>query len=191
MKKNIALLVSIFLLFCIGIGAFTIQFVLNGCFWWECAPQRSFRIADLELPASLFPDGTIVNHVYPLSDEFDTMEDGSQSIYWNTGNAVYTIYRYPTIMKATVGFNNNKHLLVNSETGNAWSPPADLIFSSSTADAADVACGYWSVKKCAMVARYQEYVVFFAAAIDTKMTFAHFEKILFYIDNQMSSRLYP
>ena len=192
MKKPFVL-ISIFLFFCICISIIAIQFILHGCLWWKCSPQRSFRIVDLELPTNLFPDGAIVNHIYPLSDGFGTIDNGSQSVYWDNGNsnAGYTIYRYPTIRKAMAQVDFNKHLLVNSETRDIWHPPTDLMFSSTTADVVYIACGYWSNKNCAMVARYQEYVVFFTTTIDTNMTFARFEKVLFYIDEQISSRLYP
>ena len=196
MKKPVGVIwlaLSIFSisLCCIGISA--LRFILQGCFWWDCAPERSFQISELELPSNLLPKGAILNQIHPLSDDFGAVEDGTQSIYWDNGNgdAGYTIYRYPSIKKAEKYFDLNTHLLVNSDTGEVWKTPADLTFSSTTADIVYVACGYWSDKNCAMVARYQEYVVFFSAMIDTPMTFVQFEKILFYIDKQISSRLYP
>ena len=178
----------------IGIPAF--RFILQGCFWWECVPERSFQISELELPSNLFPEGAIVNRIYPLSDEFGTLEDGTQSIYWDNGNgsAGYTIYRYSTVRSTAKYFDLNKRLFVNSDTREEWKSPVDSSFSSTTADVAYVGCGSWSEKSeknCTMVAQYQAYVVVFDATIDTKMTFAQFEKILFYIDEQISSRLYP
>jgi hypothetical protein len=179
--------------FCVVISAFSIQLILYDCLWWECAPERNFRIVDLEIPSSLFPDGAIVNHVYPLSDEHETIEDGTQPVYWNNGNgnAGYTIYRYPTVKKAIDEFEFNKHGMVNTGKGDVWELPAELTFSSTVANTVYIACGYSSVKRCAMVGRYQEYVVFFIAVMDDKMTYSKFENIVVYIDKQMSSRLYP
>jgi hypothetical protein len=193
MKKSLVISVFVFLLFCIGISAFAVQLIMHDCLWWECAPERNFRIVDLEIPSSLFPDGAIVNHVYPLSDEHQTIEDGVQGVFWRNGgaNAGYTIYRYPTAKKAIDEFEFKKHGMVNTETGDVWKPPAELTFSSTVADTAYVACGYRSIKRCAMVGRYQEYVVFFIAVMDEEMTYSKFESILVYIDKQMSSRLYP
>jgi hypothetical protein len=121
------------------------------------------------------------------------VEDGSQSIYWDDGNgsAGNTIYRYPTANKAMRGFDLQKHLLVNAETKEAWQTPTNLTFASTTADTVYIACGYWTHKNCAMVARYQEYVIFFDTSMDQKMTYTDFEKIAIYIDQQMSNHLYP
>ena len=148
---------------------------------------------DLEIPSNLFPDGAVVSHIYPLSDEHETIENGTQLVYWNNGNrnAGNTIYRYPTSKKARDNFEFEKHGMVNTETGDVWKPPVELTFSSTTADAVYVACGYRSIKRCAMVGRYQEYVVFFIAVMDEKMTYSKFEKIVVYIDKQISSHLYP
>lgn len=184
---------SLFLFLCIFVCASASQFILHKCFWWECAPQRNFRISSLELLANLFPEESIVNHVYPLSDEHATIEDGSQSIFWDNGSggAGYTIYRYPTEKEAAEQFEWDKvHLFVNPETKEAWKPPANLVFSSSTANSVYVACGYRITKDCRMVERYQEYVVFFSASMDSKMTFSGFEKILTYIDKQISGKIY-
>jgi hypothetical protein len=196
MKRPILVIGLALCFFSICIGGVAFNFVTRGCLSWICAPDRSFRISELELPSSLFPDGAIVNHIYPLSDEFGTLEDGSQAIYWDNGNgyAGYTIYRYPTIRNATKNFDLPKLLLVNSDTREKWISPIDSTYSSTAADVVFVGCGSWSGKSrknCGMVAQYQEYIVVFVATIDNKMTFAQFEKILFYLDEQISSLLYP
>jgi hypothetical protein len=181
-KSSLVIVLGIILLSCFG-------FVLACPYLLR---PRSFRVSELEIPSNLFPDDVIVNHVYPLSDEFGTIDDGSQSIYWDTGNAGYTIYRSLTIWQAMVEFNRNKHLLF-SGAEDVWPSIADSILSSTKADATYIACGNQSInnKKCAMVARYQEYVVSFSADMDDKMTYADFEKIVVYIDEQLSRRLHP
>ena len=186
------IIASASLFFCIFICASAVQFILHKCLWWDCAPQRNFKISDLALPSNLFPDGSIINPIFPLSDEHTTIEDGMQSIFWDNGNgsAGYTIYRYPTVKNAKDAFEFHKHELFNRETKEAWKPPTNLTFSSATADALYIACGYWNDKECAMVARYQEYVVFFNTTVDTKMTFPSFEKILIFIDQQISGKIY-
>jgi hypothetical protein len=191
LKKPIIILASIFLFFCIGIPALTIQLLLHDCLWWECAPQRNFQIKELELPATLFQDGTIVNAIYPMSDEFETIEDGMQSIYWGSGNgsAGYNIFRYSTRGKAKDGFKFYKHMLVEPSEGEVWNLSVDLTFSSPTADELYIGCIHVFRKECAMVARYQEYVVDFRSSIDTKMTYAGFETILKYIDQQISEKI--
>jgi hypothetical protein len=181
-KSSLAIVLGIILLSCFGC-VLACPYLLR---------PRSFRVSELEIPSNLFPDDVIVGHVHPLSDEFGTLDDGTQSMYWDTGNAGYTIYRYPTTWQAMVGFNRNKHLLF-SGAEDVWPSIADSILSSTTADAAYIACGKQTIsyQECAMVARYQEYVVDFSAIMDDKMTDANFEKIVVYIDEQMSSRLHP
>jgi hypothetical protein len=170
------------------------QYFWQRCLWWECAPARNFRISELELPSSLFPPGAIVNHIYPLSDEFETVEDGSQSIYWDAGNGIagYTIYRYPTSRRAKVGFELNQHVMF-SGAEEVWPSIADSILPSTTADVVYIACGERVINHqyCEMVARYQEYVITFSADIDDRMPYADFENIVVYIDNQISSLLHP
>ncbi|MBI5354548.1 MAG: hypothetical protein HZB50_18055 [Chloroflexi bacterium] len=191
-KKSALPKVLVIILFSCSCFALAGQYVLHGCLWWECAPERYFRVSELELPHNLFPDDLIVNHIYPLSDEHETIDDGGQSIYWDTGNAGYVIYRFPTIRRAKVGFDFNKHMLF-SGAEDVWLSIADSIFPNTTADSAYIACGNRSIyiKECTMVARYQEYVVYFSAVMDNKLLYADFEKIVVYIDEQLSSRLYP
>jgi hypothetical protein len=197
MKKPIIFVIGFVILSSlIFISVVAFNFFTRSCFSWICAPERDFRISDLELPSNLFPEGTIVNHIYPLSDEFGTLEDGTQSIYWDNGNgrSGYTIYRYSNVRGAEKHFDLHKHLFVNSDTREEWRSPDNSTFSSTTADVVYIGCGYWSGKNrknCTMVAQYQEYVAIFNATLDTKMTFDQFEKILFYIDKQISSLLYP
>lgn len=194
MKKSVFGAVALILiLLCFIIPVFAIQITLNGCLWWMCAPERDFQIADLELPADLFPVGTIVNHIHPLSDNFGSVEDGTQSIYWKNGNgnAGYTVYRYSTKGVAEEYFDYQKRIFTDSESHESWKPPDVLSFSSETADAVYIACGDWSRRNCGMAARYQEYIVTFISVIDSDMTFSEFEKILFYIDKQISDLLYP
>jgi len=193
-NKSAGILVGIFILLsCICLVLASGQYLLNGCLWRGCVPKRNFRISDLELPTTLFPNGAIVNHVYPMSDEFSTIEDGIQSIYWDNGNGLagYDIYRYPTIKKAIQGFEFNYGQMVDDGTKNIWVRPNELTYSSSTANQLQIACGNWTGKRCGMLARYQEYVVFFNAVMDEKMTYRDFEKIVMYIDEQMSKRLSP
>jgi hypothetical protein len=190
MKSGIRVTKKLFPLIVLGV-------ILLSCFGLVLAcpylfRPRSFRVSDLEIPSNIFPDDVSVNHVYPLSDEFGTIDNGSQSIYWHAGNAGYTIYRYPTTWQAMVEFNRTKHLFF-SGAEDVWPSIADSILSSTTADAIYIACGNQTIsyQECGMVARYQEYVVAFSAIMDDKMTDANFEKIVVYIDEQISSRLHP
>ena len=193
-NKSVVIAIVIFVLlsccFLILAGG---QYFVNDCLWWDCAPKRNFRVSDLELPSTLFPDVAIVNHIRPMSDEFTTIEDGLQSIYWDNGNGLagYDIYRYATIKKAIRGFEFNYKQMVDDGTKKPWIRPSELTYSSSTANQLQIACGIWIGRRCGMLARYQEYVVFFDAVMDDKMTYSDFERIVIYIDEQMSAQLSP
>ena len=64
-----------------------------------------------------YPEGSIVNHVYPMSDEHRTIDDGIQSIFWNNGNsnAGYDIYRFPDEKQAADEFEFSKRSLVKEQ----------------------------------------------------------------------------
>lgn len=192
MKKKYLILGVIALLLvsagCICAG----QYFLNGCLLWECVPKRNFHVLDWEIPANLFPEGATTDHITTPSEGTGEIEAGFQTIYVGHGIAIYDIYRFPRIQKAISQFDHDKKDMVDNETGEAWMVPDRITFSSATADDLHIACGYWSERyRCKMIARYQEYIIFFNADINDKMTFMRFEKILFYLDEQISSRLYP
>jgi hypothetical protein len=191
MKNRSLIAVAVVLLFATCI-LFAGQYLLNGCLWWECAPARTFHVRDWEIPMTLFPAGSYTDHISAPTDRSNELEEGSQAVYIDQGIAVYIIDRFPRIKDAIAEFEHNKRNMIDRNTGKKWQAPSDLTFSSATADNVYVACGYWSNRyRCQMTARYQEYVVFLNADINDKMTFDKFEKVVFYIDEQLSSRLYP
>lgn len=191
MKKKYFILGFVALLFVSACCIFSGQYVLNGCFWWECVPERDFHVLDWELPASLFPEEAFINHISPPSEGHGEIEGGLEDIDMGNSVALYRIYRFPSTRKALFDFNRLKKAMFEPETGVAWEPPENQTFSSKTADDLYIACGYWSKRyRCKMIARYQEYVIFLNADIDEKKTYAEFEKIVAYLDEQISSRLY-
>jgi hypothetical protein len=147
----------------------------------------------LEIPVSLFPEGAFTDHItIPTDNMVGEIEGGYQNVYMDYGIAIYNIYRFPRVKEAISQFEHDKRDMIDRETGEVWVVPENLTVSSLTADDLYIACGYWSeLYRCRMTARYQEYFLFFNADINDKMTFANFEKILFYLDEQISSRLYP
>lgn len=114
-------------------------------------------------------------------------------MFWDNGNGIagYDIYRYPTIKKASMQYERILGHMVDDGTEDPWTRPNELTFSSSTADETFVGCGNWIGRRCGMLARYQEYVIFFNAVMDEKMSYSEFEKIVIYLNEQISSRLYP
>ena len=188
-RSPIAVAAAVVLLFgaCI---LFAGQYLAHGCFWWECAPERMFHVRDWEIPMTFFPEGSYTDHISAPTDGSNELEGGFQSIYVDQGIIVYDIYRFPRTKDAVAEFDHNKRNMVNRDTGEKWQVPSDLTFSSTTADDIYIACGYWRYR-CQMTARYQEFVTFLNADINDKMSFGDFEKVVFYLDEQLSSGLYP
>jgi hypothetical protein len=170
----------------------TRQFLL-GCYWQDCVPEREFHVLDWEIPARFFPVDAKFSHIYIPSEGMGEIESGSQAIFWNNGNGIagYDIYRYPTVKKAQTQYERIAKGMVDDGTKNPWTRPDDVTFTSSTAEETFVGCGDWTGKRCGLLARYQEYVLFFTIVLDEKMTYADFEKIAIYLDDEVSSRLYP
>jgi hypothetical protein len=70
--------------------------------------------------------------------------------------------------------------------------PPDVRESIPSADAFFVKCGILRSNKtdCVLIAKYQEFTVYFSATISKKMTIQDFENVVAFIDEQMASRLY-
>jgi hypothetical protein len=191
-RRTIAVSVGVFLI-CLVVCAVLFQVAVYGCLGWECAPQRPFKVLDLDVPAGLFPREAVVNSLYPLSEGEGTTENGAKPVYWNQGwgRAIYEVLRFPSARQASEMFPLQKKSFADSGAKEPWQRPSALTFVSPKADAFFVGCGNWSEYRCGMIARYAEYIVQFNATIDSEMTYKGFEKIVAFIDNQISTRLYP
>lgn len=192
MKKLIVAALITVLSACVLACAVSSQLLVKGCLWWECAPQRAWRVQALDIPDRLFPSGAIINSLSRRSEGEGTIDNGEKSVYWSQGwgIAVYHVLRYPS-EKAAAPVYAREENHIDTLTNLPWARPAELTFMSATADEYYVACGHWGEYRCAMVARYQEYVLQFNAVIDSSMTHSDFEKILIFLDQQISDRLYP
>ncbi|HRJ75882.1 MAG TPA: hypothetical protein PLX90_07790, partial [Anaerolineales bacterium] len=166
---------------------------LLGCYWQECAPQRNFHVRDWKIPVNFFPEEVKVTEMMIPSEGSGEIERGSQNAFWDNGNgaSLYSIDRYATIKRASEKYENRLDDMVDDVTNKVWVTPSEITFSSLTADEAFIACGTWIKYGCGMLARYQEYVIFFNTIIDEEMTYSDFEKIAIYLDEQITSRLYP
>jgi hypothetical protein len=121
----------------------------------------------------------------------DAEEDGVQTFYWDQGHAVYEVLRFASVSKAGSEFQGSRQF-VDTATGTLWQSPVELTFVSSQATNWYVACGmHATYYKCRMLAQYEEYIVVFNSVIDSKMTYQHFEGIELYVDEVISSQLYP
>lgn len=166
--------------------------LLLGCYWQQCAPERGFHVLDWEIPEYFFPKYAKVSHMYIPSEGSGEIEWGSQTVFWDNGDGIagYDIYRYPTNRKASMQYERILNRMADRETKHPWD--SDILnFTSASADEIFIACGTWTEKRCGMLARYQEYVIFFNATMDEKMSYSDFEKIMIYLDEQITVRLYP
>jgi hypothetical protein len=187
------LVISLCLTSCIVSG----QLLWAGCIWWECAPSRSFDVLDLGLSADLFP-ANAVEHPIHLSDDDDptTRRSSFQSFYWDGGNAIaiYSVDTYASNRSAQKNFELHKNSFFSDwgDTKILWSRPEELTYTSPLADNFFVACGTLirNDYRCAMIARYQEFVVFSNATISEDMTYEDFQTIVIEIDEKISEYLY-
>lgn len=194
MKKALTLLAIVSLMLVVGVFVCIVlsQTFLRGCLWWECAPERSFHVRDWELPASLFPQGALIEHISASSEGLGEKERGSQSILWPYGGAGYSIKRFASNRQAISNYEFQINQMADYDTGMPWAEPAQISFHSITADDVHIACGNGlQGTECGFTGRYQEYVIYYSSSIDDRMAYKDFEKVLMYIDEQISLRLYP
>jgi hypothetical protein len=164
------------------------QLLIKGCWWWECAPTRTFDALDLGLPSTLFPANA---QYYPIAYDrnapSDTIGNGVQTIYWRNGKGIYLVFQYPTTESAHKNHVwTRDYFFENGNTQIQWNEHV-LTYKSSYADDFYSACGILVDKdyRCGVVAQYQEFSVFFNTTITEEMTYDDFERIMVFIDQQM------
>lgn len=167
------------------------QLFINDCFWWECAPERSFRISDLEIPRSFFTESTIWNSIHPLSEGEGAVEDGIQTIYpkGENGIVIYEILKFPTRKIADDKYIFYKKHMTDDITKELWEPIKEKSHFSSAANQMFLGCGMWQEYRCGMIAQYQEYIVFITGTINEKMTYERLNSIFLFIDSKFSEKL--
>jgi hypothetical protein len=195
MKKNIPRIIFVGLILIVSISScnFNTRKFLLGCYWLDCVPERSFHVQDWQIPPDFFPTDAKVSGLMISSEGAGEIERRSQSIFWNNGDGIagYNVYRYRTIKESMENYKNILDGMVDDGTNKSWELPTEIIFVSSTADDFFIGCGNWIVYRCGMLAQYQEYIILFTMVVDDKMTYSDFENIAIYLDEQISSRLYP
>jgi hypothetical protein len=187
-KKKYSILLTLLLLTILF--ALAVQYALNLCFWWNCAPERDFVADDLRLPDYLFPETAVVGSPSTIRDNL-VINDMRQGVTWGKGEStryfVFIVRGYPTIHRAAETFIRDKNQLSREP----WRPSEELQIESRYADESVSACGNWAGYRCEHVARYQEFVLTVHSMIDDEMTYDKFEDIVEYVDGQIASRLYP
>lgn len=160
-----------------------------GCWWWECAPKRTFTVYDLSMPRDI------------LSEEFDPIilhpDRGivgavEEAIGESEGLAIYIIDRFATVRKASEWYSLNIELkLFTSPLDNPSQVSRVLNFKSEIADEYRVACGYIARDlRCIFDARYHEYYVFFNGFMgEEKFSQDGFLDAISYIDQKFGELL--
>ncbi len=183
------LLVVATLLACV----FIYKLVILGCFWWECAPSRSFSVYDLDLPDIYFPVSAEIHPLRP--DRIDSsIEEAVTANYWKKGLAIYSVQRFATKAKASSWYAREVGgYAFTSELRNTDQLSAIREYRSTFADEYSVKCGYiLEDLRCIFAARYQEYYIFFSGSIgDDEMTQDNFIGVMKYLDERMQKLLRP
>ncbi|MCA9949997.1 MAG: hypothetical protein KDE48_10140 [Anaerolineales bacterium] len=162
------------------------QLLLNGCIFWNCAPDRSFSVLDLDLPDSLFPESAEILPLSTLSELDGAIEAGANTVYWNEyqGRSVYDVRRYGTEKSASDFYIRE----VKNIVARYGEIPID--YTSQNADEYFTTCGYSDTgHRCWFVGRYQEFVIVFVVSINGEMSVDRFKEIVKYIDKQISDNL--
>lgn len=196
MNKSTKLLFSfVFVAFTLTLLGYTlVKYVVWGCWWWECIPNRSFQVAALDIPTEMYPSNADVKPMHHLSEEFNTIDDGIKSAYWEDSACGYLCYatyqalRYPSLRKAQSAYFGIVRMISRYGEWNKFEPP----FISAKADQTYLVCGQTpDADRCIFVAQYQEYVFEFNSNIDAQMIYERFETIIKFIGEQIEAYLYP
>jgi len=152
-------------------------------------------VLDLGLPSNLFPDNAEYQPIeVSYSDNtIPVIKSGVQTIEWKHGDVRYSVTRYPNIPKSLDAYNNSKERLLSTwgVYKSLWAAP-DLNQSIYSADVFFVKCGtlYTNRKDCLLIARYQEFNIYFSTTISDEMTIQDFQNIAAFIDQQMANYIY-
>ncbi len=172
------------------------QIFTRGCLWWDCAPARSFQVSALNLPAEFFPVNAMVNQLYPISEKEGAVEAMGATNYWNgtDGLSVYSILKYSTERQASERFEYYFEFFFVENLPAPLEQLPQIRYHSEKADEYFVACGdvefnSWITFRCGLVARYEEFFVFFNSVLDDDMAIQDFEEIIIYIDSKMEELL--
>jgi hypothetical protein len=175
--------------FIFGVSFFcsVVRSLFFGCFAWTCAPPRTFSLLEWDIPESYYPENAKIGGFSASTEPDGWVENGSQTVYWVPGNGlgIYIAERLATSQHARSRFNGRYARLENSEG-------ISTDFISGIANKSKIRCGYpvSGGYACFFTAHYEEYVIYFRATIDRKMTMNEFKAIVQYLDQQVICDLY-
>lgn len=171
------------MLFCVA----TYQKFLHDCFWWECAPERSFSLHDLNLPDYLFELNANTEKLRYSKNDL-AVDAAIAFIQWDNGTASYSVRRFSSNANAISEYDFQTRSNIFTAPINITSEVLDILnYRSPTANESNVQCGYViNDLRCLFIARYQEFTITFNSTIETNgMSNEDYLHILQFIDNNM------
>jgi len=162
------------------------EILKRGCFWPECAPERSFSIYDLDIPEELYPDGAQVN-LLTSDRDLGPIEEVHGGALWYPGRLVYLIRKFSTIPKAADRFEIEMKLRVIDFPANEGDINSSTYnFKSGTANQFDITCGYKTYDlRCIYRAQYEEFYIYLDASIDEQFSTDDFLAIVSFVDAKL------
>lgn len=181
----------------ISVCGISYQLFKHKCLWWDCAPERGFDIYEFDLSEEFFPEGAEVHELIPSRNKRGAIELGSTTNYWDgvNGIAIYLVYQFATENQASRIFSSIHQSFFNHKYRAPFEPNPAIEFDDRNADEYFIGCGdlgpgAWTTYRCGFVLRYKEYLFFFNAVIDEKMTVEDFNEIVTFINERMDDLLY-
>lgn len=169
-------------------------------------PRRDFRIEELLIDESVFPEGWKVDPAGPSAPAkaplggLKSIERTSLHFYiWGvsgeqiwSGVAGEQIHRFWSVNDAVEEFERQMGLaFAVGKYDTPWVVPAELPYQSSAADRVFFACSvHGSIPMCRMIGQYDEYFVIFNTHMSPDfMTYEDLERVLQAIDERMAHYL--
>ncbi len=170
-----------------------IQLYKHHCFWWECAPQRSFTVYDLSLPGRLFPaDARISGLDIDRGGHIFGEVEMERYYAWHGGMATYTVQRFASENLATALYEPKVYIAWAMDPLEDARPVAEVLnYHSRVAAESVTQCGTVEEDlECAYKARYAEFEVEFQSVIaENKMSPGDFLAVVEYVDSRFDELL--
>jgi hypothetical protein len=145
-------------------------------------------VTDVLLPIELYPENAVINLMIPTTDLVG-VESGIQHIFWEDSGSFYlsnfTITRFGTINKAI----DNYNIRTSLRLAEAHFLHQDLTFQGQGADEYIIGCGtsrFGTNYECAMVARYEEFVITIYTYIKEPVSETTFNEMAVFLDSELA-----
>ncbi len=167
----------------------TFHFILVSC--TNSQPTSECQINELILDKSDFPSGTVVDDISSPIDEYPS-ESAGRTAGYGKSLIYHVVGNYSSIRQAKLKYSNeDKYKFESDKYRGPWVTPEEITYESPIADQYHIACGPVQTEyQCRMIARYEEYYVFFFAYVsEDGLNFNHLQEMLKSIDKKMEACL--